>query len=158
MKAASISELKTEMKTLTAPQLMDLCLHLAKYKKENKELLSYLLFEAQNEASYVKDVKEVMDQAFAEVNRHYMFQTKKQIRKILRDTTKHIKYSGKKETEVELLIYFCQKMKKSGIRFDTNVPLTTLYNRQLLKIGKVITQLHEDLQHDFMEEVRSLLD
>ena len=46
MKAASISEIKTELKGLPPAQLTELCLRLARFKKENKELLTYLLFEA----------------------------------------------------------------------------------------------------------------
>lgn len=52
MKAASLNELKNELNTLPPLQLLDICLHLAKYKKDNKELITYLLFEAQNEAAY----------------------------------------------------------------------------------------------------------
>jgi hypothetical protein len=40
METASISEIKKELKTLTPQQLQDICIRLAKYKKENKELLS----------------------------------------------------------------------------------------------------------------------
>ena len=158
MKAASLSELKTELKTLTPPQLLDLCLHLAKYKKENKELLSYLLFEAQDEAYYIKGVKDIIDEMFTELNRNNLYLSKKLLRKVLRETIKHIKYSGKKQTEVELLIYYCQKFKTSGVKYQSSTALTNLYHRQLLKIGKSITQLHEDLQYDFMEELKPLLD
>lgn len=158
MKAASISELKNELKSLTNQQLLDLCVHLVRYKKENKELLSYLLFESADEASYVRGVKEFMDEMFAEVNKHNLYQAKKTLRKILRETNKHIKYSVKKQTEVELLIYYCQKMKASGIRYLSSSLLTNLYNRQLIRIGKTISQLHEDLQYDFLEELKPLID
>lgn len=54
MKAASINELKTELKHLETDELVALCLRLAKYKKENKELLDYMLFEASDERGYVQ--------------------------------------------------------------------------------------------------------
>lgn len=158
MKAATISELKNELKNLPPQRLMDLCLRIAKFRKENKELLTYLLFEEQDEASYVSSVKEFINEHFQEVNRYNLYQAKKTIRKILRETNKYIKYSGNKQTEVELLLYFCTKLNASGIKFGSNITLTTLYNRQLLKIGKAITQLHEDLQYDFMQELKPLLD
>lgn len=158
MKAATISELKNELKNLPPQRLMDLCLRIAKFRKENKELLTYLLFEEQDEASYVSSVKELINEHFQEVNRYNLYQAKKTIRKILRETNKYIKYSGNKQTEVELLLYFCTKLNASGIKFRSNITLTTLYNRQLLKIGKAITQLHEDLQYDFMQELKPLLD
>lgn len=57
MKAASLKEIKQELKILTHSELVELCLHLSKFKKENKELLSYLLFEASNEATYIEGIK-----------------------------------------------------------------------------------------------------
>ncbi|MCB0546499.1 MAG: hypothetical protein KDD19_02870 [Phaeodactylibacter sp.] len=45
MKAATIRELKQAMDNLSAGELVELCLRLARFKKENKELLTYLLFE-----------------------------------------------------------------------------------------------------------------
>ena len=59
MKPAVISEIKQELNTLSAKELLELCLQLAKYKKDNKELLSYLLFEADDLPSYIAGVKEV---------------------------------------------------------------------------------------------------
>lgn len=158
MKAASLSELKNELKTLNPSQLMDLCLQFAKFKKENKELLTYLLFEASDEDNFILGVKEMMDELYLEVNRYNLYQAKKTLRKILRETNKNIKYSGKKQTEVELLIYYCKKFKASGIKYHSSTVLLNLYNRQLLKIGKSISQLHEDLQYDFLEELKPLLD
>jgi len=39
MKAASISELKQELQNISAKEITDICLRLARFKKENKELL-----------------------------------------------------------------------------------------------------------------------
>ena len=49
MRSASVHEIKQELLTLKPAELVELCLRLAKFKKENKELLNYLLFEAQDE-------------------------------------------------------------------------------------------------------------
>lgn len=158
MKAASLNEIKGELKSLSPSQLLDLCLHLAKYKKENKELLTYLLFEAHSEDTYIRGVKDEMDEQFTEVNRSSLFLAKRTLRKILRNTNKHIKYSGKKQTEVELLLYYCRNVRATGIRYQTSTALLNLYNRQLLKISKAISLLHEDLQYDFMEELKPLIE
>ena len=64
MKAASLSELKQELVTLPPKTVLELCLRLAKFKKENKELLSFLLFEAHNEEGYVQDIKKEIDDSF----------------------------------------------------------------------------------------------
>ena len=57
MKAASLSELKKELSSRPPQELLELCLRLTKFKKENKELLTYLLYEASNEPAFVKSVK-----------------------------------------------------------------------------------------------------
>jgi len=156
MKAASISEIKIELNNLPAPQLAALCLQLAKYKKDNKELLSYLLFEETDLAAYIESVKKEMDAQFAEINISHLYFAKKSLRKILRITGKHIRYTGSKQAEAELLIYFCQRLKNSGIRFETSTVLMNLYQGQLKKINAAIAGFHEDLQYDFLKEIKKL--
>lgn len=56
MKAASAQEIKAALKQLEAKELLDICLRLSRYKKENKELLTFLLFEADNLPAYIKSV------------------------------------------------------------------------------------------------------
>jgi hypothetical protein len=62
MKTASIQELKQELQETSQNKLLDLCLRLAKFKKENKELLTYLLFEAHDEEVYISSVKVLIDE------------------------------------------------------------------------------------------------
>jgi hypothetical protein len=157
MKIATLTELKKELKNIPSDELVNLCLRLSKYKKENKELLNYLLFEADNEEGYIRSIKEEMDELFKEVNVHSLYYARKNVRKILRLVKKYIKYSGKKETEMELLIYFVQKLKNANIRFQESTVLVNLYNRQLLLIGKALPKLHEDLQFDYQQKIDALL-
>ncbi len=157
MKTASLSELKKELENLTPKELRDLCLHLAKYKKENKELLTYLLFEANDNQAYVNGVKVQIDELFEEINASNLYYAKKSLRKILRLTNKYIKYTGSEQVEVELLIYYCKKLRKSGIPFQKSTALTNIYARQVEKIKKALATLHEDLQFDYEDDVRVLM-
>jgi hypothetical protein len=154
MKAASLKELKTELSTLYPAQVLDICMHLAKYKKENKEYLTYLLFEADDEQSYIKEVKDQIDEQFADLNKSSLYLAKKTLRKVLRTTNKYIKYSGSKQTEVELLIYFCKKIRRTGIPLRANTVVGNLYMRQIQRINKALATLHEDLQYDYSEDMR----
>ncbi|MEZ5196719.1 MAG: hypothetical protein R2764_10045 [Bacteroidales bacterium] len=156
MKAATISQLKQEMKHRTPNELLELNLRLAKFKKENKELLTYLLFEMQDEQLYIESIKKEMNQLFGEINNSNVYFVKKSIRRIVRITNKFIKYSGNKQTEVELLIHFCRKVSESGIPLDKSMALKNIYSRHLQKIKKAISTLHEDLQHDYGEELKSI--
>ena len=156
MKAASISEIKNELGNLPKTRLAALCLQLAKYKKDNKELLTYLLFEENDLNAYIANVKEQMDEQFTEINKSNLYFTKKSLRKILRTTGKYIRYTGSKQVEVELLLYFCGALVNSSIPIRRNTVLTNLYESQVKKIGTLIATLHEDLQYDYLKDLKSL--
>jgi len=148
--------LKKEISTLPNSDVIDICMKLVKYKKENKELLSYLLFDANNELEYISSIKKEIDLQFADINLSHLYFAKKSIRKILKTTTKFIRYSGHKQTEVELLIHFCAKLKKSRIPIRSSNSLSNLYLNLVRKIRLAINALHEDLQHDYEEEMAAL--
>lgn len=154
MKTATVKELKQELNTLSTNELVTLCLRLSKFKKENKELLTYLLYEAENEESYIESIKEVIDLEFDAINTKSYFYIKKSVRKILRTIKKYIRYSLQKETEIELLLYFCEKMKDLTPSIHRNKVLENMYLRQLDFIQRRIPALHEDLQYDYLEELK----
>ena len=156
MKAASISDIKQELNNIEPAKLLELCLRLAKYKKDNKELLNYLLFEAYDEHGYVQNVKTEISEAFKEINQSNLYFAKKSLRKILRNTAKHIRYTASKQAEVELLLHFCDTLKHSGIPIKNSTALVNLYQFQLKKIAKTIATMHEDLQYDYMKELDKL--
>ncbi|MCM4161438.1 hypothetical protein FHG64_07915 [Antarcticibacterium flavum] len=156
MKAATVSQLKKELNFRSREELLELCLRLSKFKKENKELLTYLLFEEGDEVAYIQNVKQEVDELFKDINTKAWFYIKKSIRKILRVVKKYIRYSGKKDTEVELLMYFCFKLKNFSPSIKRNPAMQNLYDRQLISINKTLLKLHEDLQYDYklqMEEM-----
>ncbi|GAA4231211.1 hypothetical protein GCM10022291_03190 [Postechiella marina] len=149
MKAYPLKEIKQELNHLSNEELQNLCLRLSRFKKENKELLTYLLFEAQNESGYIKSVKQHIDEQFDLINTKSIFYIRKSMRKILTHTKKYIRYSKKKETEVELLLYFCQKQKDFKPSIKRSTQLQNMYARQILLIKKSVATLHEDLQYDY---------
>lgn len=156
MKAATVIQLRKELETLNEDYLRELCLRLARFKIENKELLTYLLFESENEAFYVEAIKEEVDQLFKEINTNSYFYIKKSVRKILRSLKKYARYSNSKETEVELLLYYCYKLKILKPSIGNNVTLTNIFLKQIENIEKKIIKLHEDLQFDFRERLKEL--
>lgn len=156
MKAATINELKQELSTLTTPRLIDLCTRLARFKKENKELLTYLLFEAHDINGYIASVKKEMDSQFETINKSNLYFIKKTLRKVLRITNKFIRYSGSAIAETELRIHFCTAVKTLDIRINRNPVLSNIYQNQLKKINQAIATLHEDLQYDYLKEVQHI--
>ena len=149
MTAASVVQIKKELKHRDPEELLQLCLRLARFKKENKELLTYLLFESDSETGYIETVKAEIDTQFSTINTASYFYIKKSVRKILRTIKKYIRYSGNKETEVALLLYFCETLRDFTPSIKRNTTLMNLYQRQLVFIAKKIDVLHEDLQYDY---------
>ena len=156
MKAASASEIKQELRSSSPAQLVELCLRLARFKKENKELLTYLLFEAHDEQGYIAGAKADIDAGFAELPRATAHLTKKSLRAVLRLTVKYIRYTLSKQTEAELLIHYCQKLKASDLLKSTGTAMQNLYMQQLKKIDAAVATLHDDLQHDYRKEMAGL--
>lgn len=157
MKPATVHEIKKALITVEPEQLTAMILRLAKFKKDNKELLTYLLFEADDEDAYISAVKAQMDEYFEDVNHSSIFLTKKTIRKIVRFQTKFIRYSGKKETEIDLRIYFCEKMKSELIPIRRSRVLGNMYASQIKKIKVAMEKLHEDLQYEYENRLADIL-
>ena len=156
MKTASISQIKKELNLLSKQDLINICLDLGKYKKENKELMSYLLFEQEKEDNYIAELKLIVESEFKLINTSSYYYIKKSVRKILKIVKKHLNYSKKKETEVELLIHFCQQLNSLKPSYKNNVTLTNLYDRQVVLLEKAKNTLHEDLQYDFEDRIEAL--
>lgn len=156
MKSATVRELKKELQERSPKEILDLCLRLSRFKKENKELLTYLLFEIEDEEGYIQSVKEEIDEKFILVNRKSPYFIKKSIRSILNLTKKYIRYSQNKETELELLLYFCHKLKYFQPSIKYNRKVLTIYQRLKEDCRKKIGLLHEDLQYDFERELEKL--
>jgi hypothetical protein len=157
MKAVTVKELNQELLNRTPKELRDLCLRLSRFKKENKELLTYLMFESSDESLYVENVKEEIDRQFKEVNRKSYYFIKKGLRRILLNTKKYIRYSQNKKTEVDLLIYYCTKLRKFTPSINRNQALRNFYTRQIDTISEKLGSLHEDLQFDYTPELKELI-
>lgn len=158
MKAASSSEIKQALINIPPKKVIEICLRLARFKKENKELLSYLLFDAQDELSYLERVKKEMDEQFLVLPNHNWYLTKKALRKILKAINRYSKQMNTKECEVEMIMHFCFNLKKSTVRFRSYKVLSSLYDQQLKKLNLLIQQVHEDLRFDYSKQLNQLME
>ena len=156
MKPASLAQIKQEIKQRSPEDIEQLCLRLARFKKENKELLTYLLFEADDEEGYITHIKETIDDEFNAITNTNFYYLKKSVRKILRNVKKYIRYSGNKETEIAILLHFCKRLITFKPSITRNVTLHNLYDRQIQLIDKKIEDLHQDLQLDYKEDLEAL--
>lgn len=157
MESPTLSELKKELQLLSPSRLIELCTTLAKYKKDNKEFLGYLLFQSHDNATFVKEVKSEIDSHFSELRgQSNLYFVKKSLRKLLRIINKYCKYMGDKALAAELHIYFCDKLKHSGIAFRKSQLLVNMYEQELKKINTLIGGLHEDLRNDYLRDLENI--
>jgi hypothetical protein len=152
-----LQDIKKELQHLSGLQIADLCLRLARHKKENKELLAYLLFEADNDAAFIEKVKAEAGFMFSQLPVR-SYEAAKYLRKILRLIAKYIKFIATKEAEIELLINFCNNYLQYADRRTSYKPLRLILVRQIEKIRTAIGKLHEDLQFDFVNDYNAMLD
>jgi hypothetical protein len=157
MKAASTNEIKQELLTLPPKKVLELCLRLARFKKENKELLSYLLFESDDVQSYLESIKKEIEEQFVELPKGNSYLAKKGLRKILKGISKYSKHTATKEAEVEMLLHFCLQLKNSGIRYRSYKALSGLYDQQLKKLNGLVELVHEDLRFDYKKQLEQLV-
>ncbi len=156
MKTASTNDIKQELIGLAPKQVLELCLRLVKSKKENKELLSYLLFEAHDPHGYVEQVKQEIDKNMSEIPLYNMYQAKKGLRSILRSIAKYSKHIGTKQAAADMYIHFCRSVKKIGLPMHRSTAITNLYKQQIKKINQLVETLHEDLRYDYTRQLEEL--
>ena len=157
MKAASIQEIKKALSDTNSKILLEYCLRLAKYKKENKEMLSFLLFEADDVPNFIREIKKETLEQFGQINKSNIYFIKKSVRKILRDINKQIHFAMSSQAECELLIHFCNCFALHSIPVSKSRQLTNLYQNQLKKIEKALSELHPDLQYDLKKQLMKSL-
>ncbi len=157
MRVEKLNDIKKELRQLNAEALTEICLRIAKYKKENKELLSYLLYDADNPLNYAEEVKSSLLPSFQNLNKSSYTSTK-ELRKIVRLFSKHAKYTASKEVELELLIWFCNKFLEYADIRSSHKPLIVIFTRQLEKIKRILPKLHEDLQFDYSNIYQDLVE
>ena len=148
--------IKSALKDRSQEEILAICLRLGRFKKDNKELLTYLLFEAGDEEGYIQLLKEEVGDLMEEINTSHLYYVKKGLQKIVRFLNKSLRYSGQKQTEVEVRLYFCQQIKTSGIAIERHTTINNLYHRELKRIDKALAGLHEDLQADYRQEIDAL--
>ena len=152
MQAASIAELKKALAKLEQGELLDVVLRLARFKKDNKELLTYLLFLSENEGEFVNRLCEEIDSQFELTpNAH-----KKTVRKVVRWMNKCLRFTPVKETEIKVRIHFCRALKASDTPIGRSKVMLNMYNGQLKKIDQALEKLHADIRSDYAFQIRDL--
>ena len=155
----TLNEIKKELKTKSNEELLEYCLLIAKYKKDNKEYLGYLMFDDEDSHTYLQRVLAHIEFQFEEIqDQKHWYLIKKSWRKILRNISKCAKFAKNKELEIQMTIHFVRQVQASGVPYYAFNTLANIVALQLKKIRTILPQLHEDLQFDYERELQSLLE
>lgn len=158
MMSASTEDIRKELQKLPPKKVLDLTLRLARFKKENKELLTYLLFEAGDEQGYVHSLRLEIDALLADVQKAPSATIKKQLRRVTRLITRQSKYIGSKWAAVDLHLYFCNELRSHPDQLLKITSANTIFHQQLNKAAKLLPALEADLQYDYQQQLESLSD
>ena len=158
IKTYGLADIKKELQFLDNTHLIELNLRLVRHKKENKELMAYLLFDASNEPAFIEGLIAENGFMFSQLPSNN-YQLAKGLRKILRFLNKYIKFTGSKQAEIELMISFCRNYVQYVDRRSSSTykPLRLILTRQLDKIRTTISKLHEDLQYDYSQNFNNMV-
>ncbi|HEY5405971.1 MAG TPA: hypothetical protein VIJ92_02750 [Ginsengibacter sp.] len=154
MKASSLNDIKKELEHKNNEELLSYCMKLAKFKKENKEFLTFLLFEESDLATYIDNIKNETTRHFEDINFSNVYFVKKSLRKILKYVNKQIKFVSSKQAEAEILIHFCNAIIDYSLPLSKSKQLLNLYEAQLGKVSSVLSTLHPDLQYDLEKQLK----
>lgn len=157
MQTASITEIKRALQYSESDNRLEFLLRLARFKKENKELLHYLLFEAEDENRFIERVNSDISTGLESIPVTTPYREKKAVQAVLRLANRQIKYSGKPATKVEILLHFCRELKGFRAYTKGNTQIVKTFESQLKKIESEIPKLHPDLQYDYEVALKKVL-
>ncbi|TAF47108.1 MAG: hypothetical protein EAZ51_07060 [Sphingobacteriales bacterium] len=143
---------KKEIAKLDKQTLANICIRLAKYKSENKELLNYLLFYSYDNQPYIDTLKLDITKAFGFTTQNE-YTISRLLKNLLTHLNKHLKFIADKNLEAEILLAFCNAFIEKIDMRGSYIPLVQVLYRQLVKICKVVEKLDEDLQFDYQIQI-----
>jgi hypothetical protein len=156
MEIPSLAQLKKDLSYLSEKELIALIADLAKFSRENKSFLYFKLNERDQPNLFVDSVKEELDEAFQTANTRHYHVAKKAAQSIRRKLNKSLKLSKDKADQADLILYFCEQMKKYEYWRHHHPVIDNLFRVQIGKAQKLISTLHEDLQSDFAYRIEDL--
>lgn len=156
MRIPSLAEIKRELSHLNEKELMEYIVDLSKFSRDNKSYLYFKLYGRDQPQLYIQSVQEELENEFQSARGDHSYYAKKSAQKIRRKMNKLIKLSKDKTDQLEVLLFFCEKMMEYGYRKHNNQVIENLYMSQLAKAEKIINGLHEDLQFDYQGRIEDL--
>lgn len=155
MRPASIHEIRNQLQHLSPEELKDLIIRLARFKQENKGLITYRIFDSLDEDAFVVSVQQMIREVFIGIN-PAPYLAKKTIRKAIRIGNQAIKYSGIPTTEISILCCLMDEMRTSAVDVSSSPVLINLARGLNKRAQRCFDTLHEDLQFEYRTQLQNL--
>lgn len=156
MKVSSLAEIKKELQHLPHSELVAVIAELAKFSRDNKLYLYFLLYGREQPDLFMDMVKEELADGFEEATAKNHYTAKKSAQALRRKLNKYLKFTKDKLIQLELIYFFCQLLRQHGYLFYKNPVIQNLYRLQVGKAERILSQLHEDLQYDYQNKIEEL--
>lgn len=156
MEIASLAEIKKELQLLSQKELIVVIADLAKFSTDNKLFLYFQLYGRDSPSLFKEMVQQELYEEFQTANTRNYHYAKKSAQGIRRKLNKFIKFTKDKPTQIELIAFFCEMIYEYGYLAFSHPVIENLYQLQLGKIEKLLSQLHEDLQFDYQLKLEDL--
>ncbi|WBL41210.1 hypothetical protein PBT90_10625 [Algoriphagus halophytocola] len=157
MQIPSLAQLKKDLSYLSEKELIELLADLSKFSRDNKSYLFFKLREKSDPGLYLEMVQEELEADFQTARADHYYYAKKAAQKLRRKMNKLLKLSKVKTDQIELLLFFCEKLREYGFMRHRNQVLDNMYQMQLSKAATLISGLHEDLQFDYEGRLEELI-
>lgn len=155
MRPASIQEIRNQLQHESQEALFDLIIRLARFKQENKALITYRIFDSIDEDAFVVSVQHMIRDTFSGIN-PAPYLAKKTIRKAIRIGNQAIKYSGIPTTEISILLCLLDEMEQASVDIASSPVLINLAKGLFKRVHKCFETLHEDLQFEYRTKIQDM--
>ena len=156
MKPATLVQIRKELETVSYNRLLDITMKMVRHKTENKEFISFVLFDEENVADFASDIRHEISEMMQEVQYKPSYIIKRTLRKVLRYISRYCGYVSDKEFEAEMLVYFCRLMKEKRLHRTPIKSINIIYYKQLEKIEKLLPKLTGEVKTDIENELAEL--
>jgi hypothetical protein len=156
MEIASLAQIKKELQLLSQKELIAVIADLAKFSTDNKLFLYFQLYGRDSPELFKEMVQQELVNEFLMANTRNYHYAKKSAQAIRRKLNKFLKFTRDKPTQIELIAFFCEMIYEYGYLAFGHPVIENLYQLQLGKIEKLLSQFHEDLQYDYQLKVEEL--
>lgn len=156
MELADARTIKAEIKERSHEELVELCMRLSRFKKENKALITYELFLKDDEWAFCQETKEQITEDLSAITNKQVFWLKKSVRKVLKEVSLLLRFTKEPRIEIELLTHFALELNRIVPEVHRSRILKNLYVRQVNRIQKIQQKLPEDLRLDYQADLDAL--